>query len=203
MVGESISGSGSEIDSNKYRIIFIGDIIKKYNIKYIYDICGDCNWQHKIYNLDSVIYFGTDISNHALSLAKQKNMQYKNMIFTENAMDLTKTFFDEINDCEKSLIIIKEVIQHLSFDKALKLLKQIKYSGIKYILITNHNENDYNVSKNYDIHDGSFYPNNIFMYPFNFKNPIENIDDFLPDDVSKGYGNLILFNIQEQDIIIL
>ena len=123
------------------------------------------------------------------------------MSFSNTPIDLSK----EILECgipDKSLIIIKEVIQHLSLDSGLNMLSNIKKSGIKYIAITNHDKIKFNISKNPNIKDGDFYPNNIFLEPFNFKNSILDINDFLPDKFH-GYGNLVIFDIQEQKIDII
>ena len=48
---------------------------------------------------------------------------------------------------------------------------------------------------------GGFYPNNMFLEPFNFTNPIKDISDLIKNkELEKEYGNLIIFNIQEQKI---
>ena len=100
---------------------------------------------------------------------------------------------------ENNLIIIKEVIQHLPLDDGIKMLKNIKKSGIKYIAITNHDKILFN-SVNTNVEIGGFYPNNMFMPPFNFKNPLKDVNDIISGDSNKkGYGNLIIFNIQEQN----
>jgi hypothetical protein len=80
------------------------------------------------------------------------------------------------------------------------MLKNIKKSGIKYIAITNHDKDIFNVSENINILTGGFYPNNIYFSPFYFTNPIKDINDILDRNLISGYGNLIIFNIQEQNL---
>jgi hypothetical protein len=81
------------------------------------------------------------------------------------------------------------------------MLKNIKNSGIKYIAVTNHDKTLFNVNSNINVEIGEFYQNNIFLPPFNFKNPLCDVNDEINGDINKiKYGNLIIFNIQEQDI---
>jgi len=122
------------------------------------------------------------------------------MTFSENPINLCETIL-QCNDGEKSLIIIKEVIQHLPLEYGIKMLKNIKNSGIKYIAVTNHDKTLFNVNSNINVAIGEFYQNNIFLPPFNFKNPLCDANDEIIGDINKiKYGNLIIFNIQEQDI---
>ena len=115
---ETLSGGGSTKEINKFRNIFLSDFINEYDISHIYDICGDCNWQSDFINLvnnKAIKYFGFDVSEFALSLAKEKNKLNKNMCFSEKPINLCEEVLECING-ESSLIIIKEVIQHLPLD---------------------------------------------------------------------------------------
>ena len=81
------------------------------------------------------------------------------------------------------------------------MLKNIKKSGIKYIAITNYSRYIYKDAINININVGDFYKNNMFLEPFNFTNPITDIKDLIKNKVlEEKYGNLIIFNIQEQKI---
>jgi hypothetical protein len=81
------------------------------------------------------------------------------------------------------------------------MLQNIKKSGIKYIAITNHDKKLFNVASNVDVEIGGFYPNNMFLHPFNFTNPLKDINDrIFGDSLKISRGNLIIFNIQEQNI---
>lgn len=200
---ETLSGEGSSNSINIFRNKFISDFVNENEIEYIFDICGDCNWQSEFMNLindKKAKYFGFDVSHYALNLAKEKNKSNKSMSFSENPIDLCESLLVCYNG-EKSLIIIKEVIQHLPLADGIKMLKNIKKSGIKYIAITNHDKNLFNVDSNKEVVIGDFYPNNMFLHPFNFKNPLKDVNDLIIKDAGKiKYGNLIIFNIQEQDI---
>jgi len=121
------------------------------------------------------------------------------MNFIEKPIDLCNTILP-VKNPDSTVILIKEVIQHLPLEDALNMLKNIKKSKIKYILITNHDQNLFNVKSNINIKPGDFYHNNIFLPPFNFVNPIDDISNYIDINRQKAYGNLILFDIQEQNI---
>lgn len=201
---ETLSGGGSTKSVNKIRNKFLSDFINENDIVNIYDICGDCNWQYdfmKLTDMNKTKYFGMDVSNYALTLAKNNNKLYSNVMnFSNNTVDLCNTIL-MCNNGDQSLIIIKEVIQHLPLEYGIRMLKNIKKSKIKYIAITSHDVNLFNVTCNINVPIGGFYPNNIFLPPFNFKNPLKDVNNMIVNNSDKkGYGNLIIFNIQEQDL---
>jgi hypothetical protein len=199
---ETLSGSGSTRAVNKYRICFLADFVNENNLLEIYDICGDCNWQSdfiKLIKNKKVIYHGFDISEHSLSLARKKNSSNNQMVFPSRTINLCEESIKCANG-KKSLIIIKEVIQHLPLVEAKKMLTNIKRSGFNYIAITNHDARLHDVKKNNDTIVGGFSPYNVFLPPFNFKNPLKDVNDLIDnDDEKRGLGNLIIFDIQEQD----
>jgi|LakMenE01Jun11ns_1017448.scaffolds.fasta_scaffold9937453_5 hypothetical protein len=200
---ETLSGGGSTKSANLFRNQFLANFINEKDIHLIYDICGDCNWQNefmKMINVKDPQYFGFDVSKYALDLAKEKNKQNSLMTFAEEPINLCETIL-KCSDNEKSLIIIKEVIQHLPLKQGIRMLQNIKKSGIKYIAITNHDKKLFNVASNVDVEIGGFYPNNMFLHPFNFTNPLKDINDrIFGDSLKISRGNLIIFNIQEQNI---
>ena len=202
--GETLSGGGSTKKINKYRNIFLANFINNYNILYVYDICGDCNWQYdfvKIVQNKKFRYFGIDVSNFALKIAREKNKANIQMSFSKEPIDLCKSVL-KCSNKQQSLIILKGVIQHLSFEHAIQMLNNIKKSGIQYIAISNHDEYLFNVTENINIKTGEFYKNNMFLPPFNFTNPLKNVDDLIiNNDEKKGMGGLLIFDIQNQNNI--
>ena len=200
---ESLSGDGSSKNANRLRNIFLSEFINNNTITHVYDICGDCNWQSDFVDLvtnKQFTYFGFDVCEDALKIAKDKNKFNTSMRFSDTPIDLCETVLDCKNG-DTSLIIIKEVIQHLPLEHGVKMLKNIKQAGIKYIAITHHDKFLFNAHTNNTIEIGEFYPNNMFLPPFNFKNPINDINDTITNYIDKKmYGNLIIFNIQEQDL---
>lgn len=194
---ETLSGGGSLLFINEYRNKLLMNFIKKYDIEEVFDICGDCNWQHVFLEKTNINYYGFDISSEALVRARIKNKNRKNMLFSDKPIDLCNTIFD-FKEKKKRLIIIKEVIQHLTIKQGLNMLKNIKDSKFDYIAITNHSTEFFNQSINKDTIEGGFYENNIFKEPFYFINPLANVDDYIKFEERRGYGNLIIFDIQEQ-----
>ena len=129
---ETLSGDGSILDANKYRNVFLSNFINENNIQKVFDICGDCNWQHVFVdrvNVDNFKYFGFDISQEALNRAKYKN-RGNTLNFSDKPIDLTNHIL-KYTCPSNSLIIIKEVIQHLPLEMGMKMLKNIKKAGIK------------------------------------------------------------------------
>jgi mannosyltransferase OCH1-like enzyme len=197
----TLSGIGSSKEINKYRINFLYDFIEQNNIKNIIDICGDCAWQGELmsrFNIN-VRYHGFDASKIAIEQAKKNNSKAKNMFFYP-AIDLCKYSINNFDS--PSLVIIKEVIQHLPLENSISLLDKLKNSGIDYIAISHHDPKIFKESENKNINVGEFYHNNIYEKPFKFKNPLYDINNYLTDDdTKKHYGNLIIFNLQEQTFI--
>lgn len=203
----TLSGSGSTREANVERNKFLINFITKNGIKYVYDICGDCNWQRDFMKqIPTVKYYGLDISQEAINrvITNSSERLSKNMEVIKNAIDLSREMCDVI-DPENTLFIVKEVIQHLPLYKGMAMLKNIKNAGVKYLAITNHDkkihkETTKNGVCNFGVQDGGFYPNNMFDSPYSFKNPLDDISNYIPVEKQKHFGNLIIFNIQEQKI---
>ena len=195
--GTTLSGTGSTLEINKYRVEFLGRFIRDYNIESLLDIpCGDCNWQHTIPGLESIHYFGTDISKTVLETAKAKNAQREYMQFSTSTFDLTTDIPELYRDGNKTLVLVKEVIQHLNLDRGLQAMLNVKASGAKYLAVTHHSSDLYSITKNQDIDCGEFYPNNMFLAPFNFSESIANVDTIVPKDLQKYFGNLLIFDLE-------
>jgi len=104
------------------------------------------------------------------------------------------------DETETSFILIKEVVQHLPLRDGIRMLRNIKSSGIRYLMITNHDKDLFDVHENTDVETGGFYPNNMFMTPFCFSDPIEDIANVLPRQSQAGHSNLMVFDMQNQSI---
>ena len=197
----SLSGGGSSRYINKTRNLFLAFAALRLGIVEIHDICGDCNWQRDFMKLiPNVRYLGYDVSDVALSKARNQNRILSNMSISPNSIDLTKAQPNKFTD-GKSLFLVKEVIQHLPLERGLSMIRNIKNAGFDYIAITHHDPDLFpKAVVNEDVEPGGFYPNNIFTEPFNFKNPVINVADFLHDKLKAGMGNLIVFDLQEQEI---
>tara|TARA_B100000678_G_scaffold224633_1_gene192261 strand:+ start:3028 stop:3690 length:663 start_codon:yes stop_codon:yes gene_type:complete len=129
---ESMSGDGSEIQNTKVISNILPKIIKKYKIKTLFDCpCGDMNYMSKILEKNLKIkYTGGDIVQKLVIINRKKYPIYKFI------------HFDIINNkiSKYDLIIVKDLLNHISFSNIQKILSNIKKSGSKYLLLNNHNK---------------------------------------------------------------
>ena len=150
-----LSGPGSSLEIAKNFMFFMDKFIKDYNIKSVIDIgCGDLTWISKsnFFNDNNVIYLGMDISDFIIN---KNELNFPNKKFIVNNV-VEK--FD--NSCE--LIILRDVIFHLSNNDILNIFKNIK-NKFKYICITNCK----NKINNDNFDKWHFSEKNIHNSPFN------------------------------------
>ena len=133
-------------------------IIKKYNIKKIFDApCGDFKWMKKIMNENKHLeYIGADIVDE-LIINLNKNNKEKNFKFY--VCDITKDKFPS-----SDLFICRDCFIHFSNEDIMKTLRNFIFSDIKYILVTDSNV-EYNF-KNYDIQTGEYRKIDLKKPPF-------------------------------------
>lgn len=161
---ESISGPGSEVKNTKNIRTEIPIIIKKYNIDSIFDIpCGDYNWFKKINH--KINYVGADIVDEIIHLNNSNFKNFNTKFIKHNIIN------DKIDQYD--LIIVRDLFIHFSDNDIYKALKNIKYSGSKYLLTTYYNDTNFNKS----IITGNFRELNLLIKPFNFPRPLFEIDD--------------------------
>lgn len=147
------SGPGSSIECSYEYLLFLDKFVKENKIKTILDLgCGDFNLM-KHFNFDQLDYVGVDIVSHVIE-SNNKNYIKSNIKFLE--YDITQYTSTYIFD----LVILKDVLQHLSNDNILKILKNINFS--KNIIFVN----DY-CEENVDSTNGGYRPINLNNYPFN------------------------------------
>ena len=163
--GESKSGGGSTLDGTRIIREELPNVILKYDIKTILDIpCGDFNWMKRV-DL-KCNYIGADLVSE---LVDSNNRNYENEYRRFEVLDSTMSALPCVD-----LIFCKDLLQHLSYVSVLNALRNFKKSGSKYLLVTSY---PYTI-RNYDIHDGDFRCLNLFIYPFNLKNPLLKIHEF-------------------------
>ena len=159
----TVSGPGSTLENTGFLRYELMNIIRNYNIKSILDLgCGDFNWMNDVIKRNNKFiqkYLGVDIVENLI----EKNLQYKNEKINFECKNILE--FDDIYN-NFDLIIVKEVLIHLSYEDALKFIKMIKKTSCKYLLITS-----FTRCKNKNIKNGSVYNTNLLEYPFNFPDP--------------------------------
>lgn len=149
------SGPGSAIECSYEYIIFLQNYVKQNRIISILDLgCGDFNLMRH-FNFENVEYLGLDIVTNVIDYNK-KYYSKNNVKFNESNIITFST--SNVYD----LVILKEVLQHLSNDNIIKLLNNITYA--KKILIVNDI-----AEENVDCINGGYRPINLNKHPFNLK----------------------------------
>jgi len=101
---KSFSGKGSEITNCKNFIKFLNKFIKDNQINSLYDFgCGDCEGIKEL-DFKNINYYGCDISNKAINLAKKNLFNKENVEFFENNNLEIKGNYD--------LLLVKHVFGH-------------------------------------------------------------------------------------------
>ena len=101
----------------------------------------------------------------------KKHAKFSNARFIN--LDLV---LDELPKAE--IYMVRDVVQHLSLDDGLALLKNVERTGAQYLISNFHNlKRTGEPLANRDIEAGRFYPNNMMLPPFNFPKPLYYILD--------------------------
>ena len=167
---ESVSGTGSTLESTESLREVLPDICKKYEINNIVDIaCGDFNWMKEIVH-SFKFYRGVDIVEDLIKENKEKYGKLDNVEFI--VCDVIEDFNSCIADKDFDAIILKDVLVHFPDEYVKKVLDSLKSSSIKYVFITHFTSNE----NNYDIKEfNGWRPQNFTISPWEWDNPIESI----------------------------
>ncbi|MCT7958201.1 class I SAM-dependent methyltransferase [Laspinema palackyanum] len=186
----SRSGTGSELLQTSTIQQAIPIIIEQLNIQVVVDApCGDFHWMKEV-KLDVLKYIGVDI---VPILINENHKRYSN----DKREFLVKNIISDplpISD----LIICRDCLVHLSFEDAIKSLKNFKQSGAKYLMTTTFID----CQINRDIITGNWRPLNLELPPFNFPKPIKLINEKCTEgsgtfsDKSLGIWDLQSFEIK-------
>jgi hypothetical protein len=160
-------GPGSTIQYTQHLRSHLGNLLTEHNITSMVDApCGDYSWM-SITDLPSIkTYIGGDIVEF---LIEKNKSQYANIDF--KILDLTS---DKLPDAD--LLFCRDCLLHLSFEDINKVFANISNSNIKYVLMSNWFEDSENQK---DIKTGQARYINFLESPFNFKNPIGSIVDYV------------------------
>jgi 2-polyprenyl-3-methyl-5-hydroxy-6-metoxy-1,4-benzoquinol methylase len=149
------SGPGSQPSNVQPYIEYLSDFVINAPVRSILDIgCGDWSFT-KTLNLTGVEYLGLDIVD---SVITKNRLLYG----TDSIKFLTTSATGYKPLFTYDLIIIKDVMQHLSYKHCQQILNNIN-GGYRYLIITN----DF-TKTNIDCGDGEWRPLNITLEPFNF-----------------------------------
>lgn len=146
--------------------------IERFGIKTLADApCGDFTWQHHLVNFPHINYTGMDI---VPALIVQDSKKYSNLLNARFInLDLV---LDPLPKADAYLV--RDVVQHLSLDDGMTLLRNVEKSGAKYLISNFHNIKGTGYpAPNYNIKSGQYYAINLMMKPFDFPPPLYYILD--------------------------
>ena len=123
---ETVCGSGSTIKNTENVRRELPEIIKKYNIKSIFDApCGDRNWIKTIdFDQLDCKYYGGDVVEEIVEKLSMVNVA---------TFDLRNDVFPNVD-----LWFCRDCLYHLSMEDIKLVIENAKNSNVKYILITSH-----------------------------------------------------------------
>ena len=164
------SGKGSELKNTKVILKLIPLIVKKYNINTILDCgCGDMNWMKLVLKnptMKHIKYLGIDLVMANTNKKLFPQYDFKKLDIVTNKLP------------NYDLAIAKDVFIHLSNNEIKKTIKNMKKSGIKYLLC------DVNkASTNNDL-VAHYRTINLSISPFN----LNSIEYFETDGNDKSYN---------------
>ena len=175
---ESRSGNGSSLEYTEAIRARLPEILDKYSIKLVLDApCGDFNWMKHVVVGRSIRYIGADIVPQLISNLQaeyeDQNIEFMSLDLTSNSMPPADLFF------------CRDLLFHLSFEDARKVLENYLESGTPYILTTSHELRG--VVRNSDITSGDFRMVDLTLHPFSFPEAaLEVIPDFKPPDPERN-----------------
>lgn len=189
---ESSSGIGSENKNTVNIKKSIIRIIKDHEIKSVLDApCGDFNWIKNILN-ENLQYTGGDIVKDLIyeniRKFKQKNINFVQLDITTNQLP------------QADLMICRDCLIHLSFEKIRKFFQNFKKSNIKYLLLTSYKlKQTEKKIINLDIPDGEFREIDMSEPPFSLPKAIDQILD--KDEQTKNSAYYCYLNLYTKDQI--
>ncbi|MDA7788008.1 class I SAM-dependent methyltransferase [Sphingomonadaceae bacterium] len=164
---ESLSGGGSDEYHTTQIRSELPKLIRAHNIKSVVDAgCGDFNWLRLIRKKLDIEYTGLDIVESVII----NNKKYQDARTQFHVADVIS---DPIPDCD--LLIVRDVLFHLSFHDIEKFLFNLKDTNYRYLLTTSHVFS--REHKNTDIETGDFRKIDLEARPF-FFNFLKATDQF-------------------------
>lgn len=152
------SGHGSLPKVTKGYRKFLRKFIENHDIKSVVDFgCGD--WQFSQFiNWDGVDYLGYDVVKNLITT--NQNIYGKENI----SFQITPKNWKDLESAD--LLIVKDVLQHLSNKEVKKFIEDIK-DKYRYVLITNGTNPKEKINE--EISTGGYRPLDIRKDPFNFR----------------------------------
>lgn len=154
--GVGRSGFGSTLEFTKFYRVFLQDFLAAHDIRTVVDAgCGDWEFSREI-DWSGIDYLGCDIVESVIAENTRRHGA-PNIHFV--ACDITATDLPRAD-----LLIVKDVLQHLSNQDIERFLEQLeKY---EHVLIINDVDPDTFSASNQDIRTGEYRPLDLTRPPF-------------------------------------
>jgi SAM-dependent methyltransferase len=183
---ESASGSGSTLKATESMRNHLGQIVKEFEVRSIYDApCGDFNWMRLVMERSPQIvrYVGADIVPEIIR-RNERRFGSKRIMFV--VRDIVVDRFP--SGLPFDLWMCRDCLIHLSFLDILRMLENFCSSEIKYMLT----DTFLGAIRNMDIDTGHFRLNDLFAEPFSFPREAVKyrLNDYIEGDPPK---EMVLF----------
>jgi hypothetical protein len=174
LLGESVSGPGSELRVTQRMRPQLSALIKRFGINSIADApCGDLHWMRYV-DLGTCRYIGYDIVQELIERNTElfgDTKEFRHFNLVDNVIE------------KADLIICRDMLAHLTHEQIVKALRNFKKSGSKYILMTTGLTTKDNTP---DITTGEVRRINFELPPFNFPRPLALIEEDIPFECERG-----------------
>lgn len=173
---ESVSGPGSTISYTKHFRTKLEEFLEISRCRSLLDApCGDFNWMKAVRVPSGMRYFGADIVESIIAKNREAYGSKDRLFF---CIDL---IHDAIPDAD--VWLCRDCLFHLSFEHALRVLRNGLRANISYYMLTSH----FNEVNTDDV-TGSFRPVNLCRAPFDFPEPIASFTDYVGDFPPRRVG---------------
>jgi hypothetical protein len=164
---ESVSGAGSTLKYTENLRAALPGLFEQFRISTVLDApCGDYNWMQHV-ERPGISYIGGEI---VPELVEHNNAEYADDTTRFIECDILEDDLPSVD-----LWICRDVLFHFPEADIFRTLANLFRSDIKYILTSDHPEQD----RNHDIAVGRFRTLNLMIEPFNFPEPLLWIDDWI------------------------
>jgi 2-polyprenyl-3-methyl-5-hydroxy-6-metoxy-1,4-benzoquinol methylase len=162
------SGIGSEVSATEEIRQGLTRVIAELEIHSLLDVgCGDFTWMQHV-DLGDVDYLGVDVVPSVIAHNQQVHGGPRHRFATLDAVNAVDGQLPKAD-----AVLCREVLIHLSFSDARRLLQNVQHSGAKYLIATHDTETMFNA----DIKTGDYRLLNLEKRPFSLPSPIRWIPD--------------------------
>ncbi len=186
---ESYSGPGSTLNETAIIRKKISELLQELNAKTFLDApCGDFHWMQRVDLNFLDQYIGIDIVEPLIKKNKQKHENHTRQFLCANIIT------DPLPQAD--VILCRDCLVHLKFQDIMQALKNMKESGITYLLTTTYPRTQLNRKLNITS-PRPWRPLNLQRPPFNFPKPLVLINEGCKHDKRYSDKSLGLWKIED------